>query len=408
MANQANEKLAPLKQLTTEQQLLVSQAENFVQNHFLDKKPSVFVISGEAGTGKSVVLSQLFYDLQSAAKSPDGRLSGSSNYFMVNHPELLKVYRNIAGSLPNEYKKNFQRPTTLINQCRKNGTGFDVGIVDEAHLLLSQSDHYNNFYGDNQLVELLKLCRVLIIVFDAHQVLRLKTYWTENRLKQVLAPYAQQWVTLHEQFRMHADNALIDWINTLTTSGRIDPITPSFFNHYDFRVFNNAEDMRRQIVARNNDVGLSRILSTTGYPSILDGGKHDIVEGDFRLPWDQYNYTATPWAELPETINEVGSIYTCQGFDLNYTGIILGPPVMLGADGEHIIINTTKITDPEAFKKRPDMQVAKDIQAAKITLMLNAINVIMKRGVHGLYLYAHDTRLRNRLFQAYQLADRQS
>lgn len=40
------------------------------------------------------------------------------------------------------------------------------------------------------------------------------------------------------------------------------------------------------------------------------------------MPWDQYNYTATPWAEIPSTINEVGSIYTCQGFDLNYAGII--------------------------------------------------------------------------------------
>lgn len=407
MANQANEKLAPLKQLTAEQQMLVSEAETFVQNHFLDKRPSVFVISGEAGTGKSVVLSQLYYDLQSAAKSPEGRLSGSTNYFIVNHPELLKVYRNIAGRLPNEYKKNFQRPTTLINQCRKNGTGFDVGIIDEAHLLLSQPDHYNNFYGDNQLVDLLKLCRVLIIVFDAHQVLRLKTYWTETRLKQVLAPYSQQWVTLHAQFRMHADNALIDWINTLTTSGRLDPITPSFSNHYDFRVFNDAEKMHQQIVARNNEVGLSRILSTTGYPSILDGGNHYIVEGNFSLPWDQYNYAATPWAELPESINEVGSIYTCQGFDLNYTGIILGPPVHLAPDGEHIMIDTTKITDPEAFKKRPDMQAEKDIHEAKMTLMLNAINVIMKRGVKGLYLYAHDVRLRNRLFQAYKLGGQQ-
>lgn len=31
------------------------------------------------------------------------------------------------------------------------------------------------------------------------------------------------------------------------------------------------------------------------------------------------------WAEQPQTINEVGSMFTIQGFDLNYAGVILGP-----------------------------------------------------------------------------------
>lgn len=33
------------------------------------------------------------------------------------------------------------------------------------------------------------------------------------------------------------------------------------------------------------------------------------------------------WAEQPQTINEVGSTFTIQGFDLNYAGVILGPSV---------------------------------------------------------------------------------
>ncbi len=52
--------------------------------------------------------------------------------------------------------------------------------------------------------------------------------------------------------------------------------------------------MRKAIVQRNKEVGLSRILSTSGYPSTLDGGKHYIEEGRFKMPWDQYNYTVTP------------------------------------------------------------------------------------------------------------------
>ena len=90
---------------------------------------------------------------------------------MVNHPEILKVYREIAGHLPELYKKDFARPTSLINQLDKEQANIDVAIIDEAHLLLSKPDHYNNFYHDNQLVEIIKRAKVVVIVFDQYQVL---------------------------------------------------------------------------------------------------------------------------------------------------------------------------------------------------------------------------------------------
>lgn len=402
LQNQAVKKLSPFQQPTEEQAQLITEAKQFIKTHIHDSKPAILVITGDAGTGKSVVLSQLFYDLQQAAHDATSPLAKTQNYFLVNHPELLKMYRNIAGELPGLLKKNFQRPTSLINQLNKKQARFDVGVVDESHLLLSQPDHYNNYYGHNQLLSLLKLCHVLVIVFDDHQVLRLKTYWTRTRLKHLLVPYTQKWVHLDHQFRMQADDSLINWINHFTGDRQLLPLQPSFRSHYDFRIFSDAEKMRQAIVNQNSQVGLSRIVSTTGYPSTLDGGRHFITEGQFHLPWDQYNYTATPWAELPETINEVGSIYTCQGFDLNYVGLILGPPVKLSADGQRIEIDTAKITDGESFKHRDDLNDPQELLNAKVQLNLNAINVLMKRGVKGLYLFAHDPALRQRLNQEYQ------
>lgn len=401
MQNQAIKKLSPFKKPTQQQAEIINEAMAFIQAHIHDAKPAVFVITGDAGTGKSVVLSQLFYKLQQASRKSIGPLANTENYFMVNHPELLKVYRNIAGELPGLLKKNFQRPTSLINRMTKNQAHFDVGVIDESHLLLSQPDHYNNYYGHNQLTSLLKLCHVLVIVFDAHQVLRLKAYWNQERLRTLLAPYPQNWLHLDQQFRMQADNSLINWIDHFTTDRKLLPLQTSFRLHYDFRVFSDAEAMRRAIVNQNNRVGLSRIVSTTGYPSTLDGGQHFITEGRFHLPWDQYNYTATPWAEIPKTINEVGSIYTCQGFDLNYVGLILGPPVKLSEDKQKIEIDSTKLTDGESFKHRADMADPKEIEMAKVQLTLNAINVLMKRGVKGLYLFAHDPALRERLCSEY-------
>ena len=95
---------------------------------------------------KGVVLSFLFDQIQKL------RHYKNSNFFLVNHPKILKVYKQIAGPLPELLKKNFQRPTSFINQLDKKQEKADIVIIDEAHLLLSKPAHYNNFYHDNQLV----------------------------------------------------------------------------------------------------------------------------------------------------------------------------------------------------------------------------------------------------------------
>lgn len=201
---------------------------------------------------------------------------------------------------------------------------------------------------------------------------------------------------------MNASSELINWFNTFTDESKVIPFPQNARNGYDFRVFDDAEKMRQEIVKRNQEVGLARILSTTGYPSILDGKKHYIKEGKFKMPWDQYNYTVKPWAEIPETINEVGSFYTCQGFDLNYTGIILSPPFYQVPDTNQIQIDTSKFTDTEAFKRRTDLFDDKELEQVKMRLFMNQINVLFKRGIYGTYLYAHDPLLRKTLYEYYQ------
>lgn len=402
MSNQAIEKLSPFKNLTDEQAQLVDEVIFFAKQHLTQDFPAVYTILGDAGTGKSVVLSHLFARLQQAARvQSDSPFYGTHNYFLVNHPEVLKVYKQIAGPIKTLLKKDYQRPTSFINQLDKNNASADIVVIDEAHLLLSKPDHYNNFYHENQLLEIIKRAKVVVLVFDQYQVLRMKSFWTLDRLNELIAPYPHQSYQLKHQFRMTASDDLITWFNQLT-NGLIEPLPKNACDHYDFRIFDDAEKMRQLIVKRNQEVGLSRILSTSGYPSTLDGGKHYICEGDFKMPWDQYNFTATPWAELPQTIDEVGSIYTCQGFDLNYAGIIIGPVISQKPGTNQLQVNLDRFTDTEAFKKRADLTDPDQIIHYEKRMILNALNVILKRGVKGTYLYAHDPLLRQTLFELSQ------
>lgn len=403
--NEATKKLSPFKKLTPEQEKLVSSIINFTHKHIKGENPAVYTVYGDAGTGKSVVLSNLFERIQKAARQePNSPFYKTTNYFLVNHPEILKVYREIAGDIKVLYKKDFSRPTSLINQLDKQQKTIDVAVIDEAHLLLSKADHYNNFYHDNQLVEIIKRAKVVILVFDQYQVLRMKSLWTPERLEKITHQYPYQEYHLHHQFRMTASDNLIDWFNHFTDKYELTALPQDSRSYYDFRIYDDAEEMRQAIVKRNNQVGLSRILSTSGYPSTLDGGKHYIQEGRFKLPWDQYNYTVTPWAELPQTINEVGSIYTCQGFDLNYTGIIIGPPISQIPGTHKLQINLDKYTDSEAFKKRADLTNPKEIKALEERMIMNSLNVLFKRGVYGTYIYAHDPLLRESLVRLFKEA----
>lgn len=389
----------PNKELTAEQQAVFEQILGFTKDALKNQQKSIFQLNGDAGTGKSVILTQLFLKLEKLAKE-----NQTQNYFLVNHPELLKVYQENAGEFAELRKNRFLRPTTFINRAHKTGQKADVVVIDEAHLLLSESDNYNNFRQKNQLQEIIKLSTVVIFVFDSRQVLKLKSYWSENLLQKIIPEkinFAS--ATLKTQMRMQAPAKVLDWIDDLTDKKQLDEIPEengdflTMDSNYDFRIYADAEKMYQALKQKNQQVGESRIVATADYPSTLDGEKHFINEGNFHLPWDQYNYSKTTWAQKPETINEVGSIYTVQGFDLKYVAIIMGPSVKLADDG-NIQIDITQYEDQEAFKKRHDQDL-KNIDQVKEQIILNSMNVLLKRGIKGCFVYFHDPKIYQKLRQ---------
>lgn len=230
--------------------------------------------------------------------------------------------------------------------------------------------------------------------------MKLKSYWSQHVIDNLVTRFKLQYKleTLRVQMRMQAPRSVINWINDLTKSLKLDPIDSKKVEYldgsnqnYDFRIYQDAEKMYRQLCHDNDKYTKSRIVATADYPSTLDGKKHYVNEGDFHLPWDQYNYDRVTWAQKDSTINEIGSIYTVQGFDLNYVAVIIGPSVEYAGDGR-IRINTNAYEDQEAFKKRHENDID-NIDEAKKTIILNSINVLLKRGVRGVYVYFHDSRI---------------
>lgn len=385
-------KLADQAALSSAQQQLEQTLLTFIRNHRDQEKTGLFVIRGDAGTGKSAVLAAAFSQLQALSRNQTPNdLQGTENYLVVNHNEMLKIYKRLAGEDSNLRKKDFQKPTPLINRLAKIGKTADVVFIDEAHLLLTQPDRYNKFTGQNQLTELIKHSRVVVLVFDTRQVLKLKSYWQSSNLQPFLAAYPHETFNLDKQFRVTGNGQVVNWIDQFTQGHLLPKPVDSQF---DFKIFADGQPMYDLIRQRDQQVALSRLVATADFPYVVNHGTWTVTAGSLKLPWDKVNLTDDPWALRPETLNEVGSIYTIQGFDLNYAGVILGPSVGYDATTDTVVVHPDRYEDQEAFKKRDDLGQLAPLQAK---IIFNSINVLMKRGRYGLYLYAVDPALRQRL-----------
>ncbi len=385
-------KLTDQAALSPAQQRLETQLFNFITTHLNQEQTGLFVIHGDAGTGKSAVLAAAFSRLQAQSRRKDATpLQGTDNYLVVNHNEMLKIYKQLARDDPDLRKKDFQKPTPLINRLAKTNQTADVVFIDEAHLLLTQPDRYNRFNGQNQLSELINHSRVVVLVFDTRQVLKLKSYWHSNDLAPFLAHYPHETFNLDQQFRVTGNDQVINWIDGFTHGNLLPKPTDA---NFDLQIFADGQPMYDQIRQQDQQVGLSRMIATADFPYVVNHGTWYVTAGQLKLPWDKVNLTDEPWALRPETLDEVGSIYTIQGFDLNYAGVILGPSVGYDEAHDRVIVRPERYEDQEAFKKRSDLGNLEPLQQQ---IIFNSINVLMKRGRYGLYLYAVDPVLRQHL-----------
>lgn len=401
-------KASPFHKLTHEQleakNLIMERVNSSLDN---DEEGQLIMVTGEAGAGKTVLLSNLFYDLVGYKKYGHPL----NVHIMVNHDEQVKVYREISKKLGIDVNL-VGKPTSFINKGEKG----DVILVDEAHLLWTQGKQ--SYQGTNQLEDLRKLGKVVVIIFDQHQVLRSQQIVEAAQLQRMVgeALKSDNLIELKNQLRIDANESTIQWVRDLVDHQKVGKLQPD--SKYEIKVFDSPKDLENAIQIKNrSDLdshyanGISRLVATFDW-TFSTGSKPsdgsltwDVKIGDWRMPWNNQlktkqkrsvSYRNLSWAERSETINEVGSTYTIQGFDLNYAGVIIGPSVKY-RDGM-IVFDPKAHANKDANQKRTLQSGEKRSFAEK--LIRNELNVLLTRGVHGLYIYAVDPELREALKKA--------
>ncbi|MQS89681.1 DUF2075 domain-containing protein [Companilactobacillus mishanensis] len=408
-------KASPFHKLTKEQfdardQIIMKIEEALNRN----KEGQLILVSGEAGSGKTVLLSSLFYELsQLSTKNGDNKiLEGSSQYLLVNHDQQLKVYEQIIEKLglsSKDGKKIVTKPTMFLNEHESLDKKADVILVDEAHLLWTQGKQA--YRGENQLQDLLDRAKVVVAIFDENQILSREQYVDENEMRKRLheADLSGNYIRLENQMRMHANPDTIGWIRNVIDKHEIFKIPTD--HQYDLKVFDSPENMFKAIAdkSKNQESGISRMLATFDW-EYIDKKKPEnedywnVKVGDFSMPWNlqlpetkeqKLKNRNLAWAEQEQTINEIGSTFTIQGFDLNYAGVIIGPSVKY-RDGK-IIFDKKCSKNKKATQRRTYNGKKLDISDR---LLNNELNVLLTRGVNGLYIYAVDEQLQRKLMES--------
>ncbi|ABJ65297.1 DUF2075 domain-containing protein [Levilactobacillus brevis] len=370
--------------LSDDQKAVITDMNHYIKDSLNGQESAVAIIQGAAGTGKSVVLMQLVRQYMT-----DKRYRTS---LVVNHPELYKAYQDLAESIPNMKASAIRRPTSLINYAQKNHKQYDIIFVDEAHLLYSKSEPYAHYRGQNQLTDLMNLAKVVVVVYDFDQVFQSKMYWDQDLLYQTIGHHPHKRFDMNFQYRMVASDEQVAWMDDLAAEKPLRSFPEN--SDFEFKMFDTAGELFENIKKRNKEVGMSRVVATSGFPRI--DGRHNVEMDSFSLPWDEWDPQRTHWAKREGSITQVGTIYTLQGFDLNYVGMIIGPSFGYDPQTDTMTIIPEKYSHKEIFKKRKDMQFSRDEYKIFIA---NVLNVLMKRGKYGLYLTAYDDALRARLLE---------
>lgn len=411
-------KASPLHKLTEEQQkakeLIIEKVIKALKN---DERGQLIFIEGEAGTGKTVLNSSTFYELfcryEEAKNNNEDLIDETSNCFLlVNHDEQITVYNQIADKLglTDKYGQVVYKPTSFINKYSVDNP-VDVVFVDEAHLLLTQGKQ--SYRGNNQLEDILKRARVVVVMFDEDQILTTEQYWEDELLEKYknIAIKNGNYIKLENQLRMHANEDVIEWINSFTKKGIIRQL-PADLGDYEIKIFDTPEELEEQILKKSlkDETKLSRLIATYDWPynsnkkSKKDFKYWEVKIGKWHKPWNREleqdldrkqkrKIKKLSWAEQPQTIKEVGSTFTIQGFDLNYSGVILGPSVKYR--NGHIVFDTNESYNEKATRNR----TLSDGTSKKFgeKLLKHEVRVLMTRGVNGLYIYACDDELREHL-----------
>ncbi|MFZ0041698.1 MAG: DUF2075 domain-containing protein, partial [Solirubrobacteraceae bacterium] len=350
----------------------------------------VVVITGGPGSGKSVIALSLLGELSR---------QGYSALHATGSRSFTQTLRRVAGRGSSRIKELFKYSNSFMD-AQKNG--IEVLICDEAHRIRETStNRYTSAVhrtGRSQIDELIAAARVPVFLLDEHQVVKPGEVGTVEAIKSHASSlgFRVHHVQLNDQFRCGGSRRYEQWVLRLLGLEADGPEAWSGDDHFEVMLADSPWEMESILRGKMTEGYSARVSAGYCWPwsnPDRDGRLvSDVRIGDWAKPWnvkgDRAVGTAPPsalWATMEGGFDQVGCVYTAQGFEYDWSGVIIGPD-LIARHGRTVTVRDAN-KDPE-FRKRSvtDLQYERNIR--------NIYKVLLTRGMVGTVIYAVDPQTR--------------
>jgi hypothetical protein len=370
--------------LLDEQLIVFDRVLQTAKSGFHDRKKSVVLIKGGPDTGKSVIAINLMASLL---------IQGFNAQYSTGSKAFTETLREVIGRRGAPQFKYFNSYSTAEHNA------IDVLICDEAHRIRKTSNSYRTPQVRRtdiaQIQEILNAGKVSVFFIDDDQVVRPNEIGSSD--------YIRLWANklncklyefeLDTQFRCAGSDGFVNWINNTLGIKKTANVIFSGDDNFDFRILSTPEELDTAIREKTQQGYSARLMAGFCWPwsnPRPDGNLvEDVQVGYYQRPWNAKPEAAhlapgipkAPlWAHAPGGIEQIGCIYTAQGFEFDYAGVIIGLDLRYNLD---------KGTW-EAYKENSFDNPVKQAGDRFIDLVKNTYRVLLSRGMKGCYVYFMD------------------
>ena len=398
-------KYSPIKMLTKEQGLLIDE--------IIHNPTKNYVINGDAGTGKTVLLTHLVANILKEKKNSRVAVVVQPNWEATAN-EIFKIY-----GMNSSYLTITTSTKLIMSQDE-----FDLIVVDESHKLSrnysKQHPTFNKVYEIpkfskcNSHLEILQLLgKQIILMYDILQAIR-PCNVTRQMFANLTSDYEKKFLTT--QFRIQAPAGKSytsdDYVNgikyllykdTGLLSSSLTNYNPNF-NRDVFRDFSKdayfgyftSQPLKNCIdwIEEDNNFNpehVNRVLAGLVEPWQIKEGKDPTIfhfeEGTIkrRWNWTQENWINSRDDSVPyrkDAEEQIGSIFAVQGIDLNKVGVLIGKDLGLDSNG-HLFGDVNNFHNTNGTFTAEEMEIASNKEEFTL-FVLNMYYVLMTRGIDGI------------------------
>lgn len=357
------------------------------------ERREVFIVKGGPGTGKTVLALHL---LARALKAKQKAV------FSIGSKGMNQTLRAKLGRAKLENSRRAASGLIKYNLYFHDteNRGLDLLVVDEAHRIRERTK-----YGEKEVNALINSARIVVFLLDENQNVRSNEVGSVQLICQETQETIGKWPTifyLNEQFRCASDDNYIAWVDYVLGFSHNKPASLNSFK-MKVRLLDGSDLSKLAYYLENEMVNAqgrgkkARIVAGFCWPwnePNEDGSlPKDVQIGSWEKPWNRKDLkgespSKSPyylWVTDDKHAGEVGCVYSAQGFEFDWVGVIWGKDLVWR--GGKWIAQPKESHDPDIRKQR-------DLQKAT-NLLRNAYRILLTRAREEVVILCLDQSTRD-------------